>query len=45
MPALTEDGRQYLKRTRRILTDLDDADRSMGALQTEPSGTLSVTAQ
>ena len=42
--SLTEDGRQYLERARRILADLDDADRSLGARQTEPSGTLRVTA-
>ena len=42
--SLTEDGRQYLERARRILADLDDADRSLGARQAEPSGTLSVTA-
>ena len=42
--SLTEDGRQYLERARRILADLEDADRSLGALQAEPSGTLSVTA-
>jgi DNA-binding transcriptional LysR family regulator len=42
--SLTEDGRQYLERARRILADLDDADRSLGAQQAEPSGTLSVTA-
>src|SRR2546423_14281654 len=42
--SLNEDGRQYLERARRILADVDDADRSLGAVQTEPSGTLSVTA-
>ena len=42
--SLTEDGRQYLERARRILADLDDADRSLGAWQTEPSGALRVTA-
>ena len=38
--SLTEDGRQYLESARRILADLDDADRSLGTRQTEPSGTL-----
>lgn len=42
--SLTEDGRQYLERARRIVADLDDADRSLGAHQAEPSGTLKVTA-
>ncbi|RZL90097.1 MAG: LysR family transcriptional regulator [Variovorax sp.] len=42
--SLTEDGRQYLERARHILAALDDADRSLGAQQAEPSGTLSVTA-
>ena len=42
--ALTEDGRQYLERARRILADLDEADRMLGTQQDEPGGTLSVTA-
>lgn len=42
--SLTEDGRRYLERVRRILADVDEADRSMGSQQAEPSGTLSVTA-
>ncbi len=42
--ALTPDGRQYLERARRILADLDEADRLLGAGQEEPRGTLGVTA-
>jgi len=42
--ALTEDGRQYIERIRRVLADLDDADRALGTEQEEPSGTLNVTA-
>jgi len=42
--ALTEDGRQYLERARRILADLDEADRALGTQQEEPGGTLNVTA-
>jgi DNA-binding transcriptional LysR family regulator len=42
--SLTEDGRQYLERARRILADVDEADRSLGSGQDEPSGTLRVTA-
>jgi DNA-binding transcriptional LysR family regulator len=42
--SLTEDGRQYLERARRILADIDEADRSLGTRQDEPSGVLNVTA-
>lgn len=45
--SLTEDGRLYLERVRRILADVEEADRSLLASSTqqaEPSGTLSVTA-
>ncbi|GAB2579143.1 LysR family transcriptional regulator [Ramlibacter solisilvae] len=45
--SLTEDGRLYLERVRRILADMDEADRSLLASSTqvdEPSGTVSVTA-
>lgn len=42
--ALTPDGRQYLAHARRILADLEEADRLLGAHQEEPRGTLSVTA-
>jgi DNA-binding transcriptional LysR family regulator len=42
--SLTEEGRQYLERARRILADVDDADRLLGAQQSEPVGSLSVTA-
>lgn len=42
--ALTEDGRHYLERARRILSDLDEADRALGSQQQDPSGTLGVTA-
>jgi DNA-binding transcriptional LysR family regulator len=46
--SLTEDGRLYLERVRRILADMDEADRSLlaasAAQEAEPSGTLSVTA-
>jgi DNA-binding transcriptional LysR family regulator len=41
---LTEDGRQYLERARRILADIDEADRLLGAGQEAPSGALHVTA-
>jgi DNA-binding transcriptional LysR family regulator len=42
--ALTEDGRQYVERARRILADVDEADRLLGAEQVAPSGALHVTA-
>jgi len=42
--SLTEDGRLYLERGRRVLADLDEADRLIAAKHAEPSGTLSVTA-
>lgn len=42
--SLTEDGRQYLDRARRILADVEDADRMLGEQRTEVSGALNVTA-
>jgi len=42
--SLTEDGRLYLERARRVLADLDEADRLIAVQHAEPSGTLSVTA-
>jgi len=42
--SLTEDGRQYLERARRIVADVDDADRMLGSNQAAPSGILNVTA-
>ena len=42
--ALTEEGRQYLERARRILADLDEADRALHAQRAVPSGVLAVTA-
>jgi DNA-binding transcriptional LysR family regulator len=42
--SLTEDGRQYLERARRILADLDEADRMVGDARAEPAGALGITA-
>jgi DNA-binding transcriptional LysR family regulator len=42
--ALTEEGRYYLERCRRVLAEIDDAELGLSAQQKEPSGTLSVTA-
>jgi DNA-binding transcriptional LysR family regulator len=42
--SLTEAGARYLERTRRILGDLDEAERAAQSDRAEPSGRLSVTA-
>jgi DNA-binding transcriptional LysR family regulator len=42
--SLTEAGARYLERTRRILADLDEAERAAQSERAEPSGRLSVTA-
>lgn len=42
--ALTEDGRLYLERARRIVADLDEADRLVGAQHAAPAGSIAVTA-
>lgn len=42
--ALTEDGRLYLERARRIVADLDEADRLVGEQHAAPAGSLTVTA-
>ncbi|WP_342237043.1 LysR family transcriptional regulator [Inquilinus sp. OTU3971] len=42
--SLTEAGSIYYQQVRRILDDIEDADRSLGALQNKPSGLLRVTA-
>jgi DNA-binding transcriptional LysR family regulator len=42
--SLTEDGRLYLERARRVLADLDEADRLIAVKHAEPIGALSVTA-
>src|ERR1700739_3825616 len=42
--SLTEDGRLSLDRARRLLADLDEADRLIAAKHAEPSGRVSVTA-
>src|ERR1700721_2233523 len=40
--SLTEIGRQYYERSLHILADLDEADRTAGALQATPRGRLRV---
>lgn len=41
---LTEAGRVYLERARRILADVEEADRSVGQLEGSPRGRLRVNA-
>lgn len=42
--ALTEEGRIYLERCRRILTEVEEAEAALGLHQVEPRGKLTVTA-
>jgi len=42
--ALTEEGKVYLEQCRKILADVEEAERALGQYQAEPSGTISVTA-
>lgn len=42
--SLTDAGARYLERVRRILGDLDEAERAAQSDRTEPSGRLSITA-
>jgi DNA-binding transcriptional LysR family regulator len=42
--ALTEEGRHFLERCRRILADVEDAERALSAHQQEPAGVLRVSA-
>lgn len=42
--ALTDAGTRYLERARRILADLDDAERTARAERTAPGGRLAITA-
>ncbi|MFZ5557768.1 MAG: LysR family transcriptional regulator [Pseudomonadota bacterium] len=42
--ALTEEGRRYLERCRRILAEVEDAEQALGAGEQDPAGVLRVTA-
>ncbi len=42
--ALTDTGRHYLERARRILADVEEAERAAGGERTRPSGRLVVSA-
>ena len=41
---LTEEGKLYLEQCRKILSDIQEAERALGQSQNEPSGTITVTA-
>ncbi|MEN8212882.1 MAG: LysR family transcriptional regulator [Pseudomonadota bacterium] len=41
---LTEEGRIYLERCRRILAEIDDSERALSKNQAEPRGTITLTA-
>lgn len=41
---LTDEGRRYLERCRRIIADIEEAELELGAQQSEPRGHLKVTA-
>jgi DNA-binding transcriptional LysR family regulator len=42
--SLTEDGRNYLERCRRILADVEESERAVGRSQGEPRGIVRMTA-
>jgi DNA-binding transcriptional LysR family regulator len=42
--SLTDEGQNYLLHCRRILADVEDAEQSIAARQSEPAGALTVTA-
>lgn len=42
--SLTEEGRAYLERCRRILSDIDEAERALASAGEEPRGEVRVTA-
>ena len=42
--ALTEEGRDYLERSRRLLADLADMENAVAARRARPSGRLTITA-
>src|SRR5512147_1500684 len=42
--SLTDEGREYLERARRVLADVDDAEAALSARRATPSGRLRVTA-
>jgi DNA-binding transcriptional LysR family regulator len=42
--ALTDEGREYLERCRRVLAEVDEAESALTARQVNPAGRLAVTA-
>lgn len=42
--ALTEEGRSYLERCRRVLAEVEEAEAALSAHQRQPSGKLGITA-
>ena len=42
--ALTDEGREYYERSKRVLADVDDAETAMSARRKAPRGRLRVTA-
>ena len=42
--ALTDEGREYLERCRRILAEVDEAESALAARQATPAGKLAITA-
>jgi len=42
--ALTEEGRHYLERSRRVLADIDDLEASLADQAIEPRGRINITA-
>jgi DNA-binding transcriptional LysR family regulator len=42
--ALTDEGRDYFERCRRVLAEIDDAENALSARQATPAGKLAITA-
>jgi DNA-binding transcriptional LysR family regulator len=42
--SLTDEGREYYERSRRVLADIDDAESALAARRAEPRGRLRITA-
>lgn len=42
--ALTDEGREYFERCRRVLAEVEDAENSLSARQARPTGKLAITA-
>lgn len=42
--ALTDEGREYFERCRRVLAEVDEAENALSARQSKPAGKLTITA-